>query len=99
MDLQDLFGVVVTFVAIGVLLTFGLNVQSSVRDTYKVANCGLNSTGGTGGSITYTACGAEYNASQYAMNANNNISGNLPILGTIVIASIVIGVLVKAFVL
>ena len=80
MDLKDLFGVVVTFVAIGVLLTFGLNVQSSVRNGF---------TSGT----------AEYNASTNAISANSNIASNLPILGTIVIAAIVIGVLVKAFVL
>lgn len=80
MDLKDLFGVVVTFVAIGVLLTFGLNVQTSVRSGF-------------------TASSVEYNASTNAITANANVASNLPILGTIVIAAIVIGVLVKAFVL
>lgn len=79
MDLQDLFPVAVTFVALGVLLAFGISVQTSVRNTF-------------------TANTYEYNASQNAIIANNNVSTNLPILGTIVIASIVVGVLVKAFV-
>jgi len=80
MDLKDLFPVAVTFVALGVLLTFGLQVQTDVRDDF---------TSGT----------VEYNASTNAITANSNLSSKLPILGTIIIAAIVIGVLVKAFVM
>lgn len=81
-------------------MTFGLSVQSSVQDDFTgVTACGLNSSGGTGGSLLYTGCGAAYNASQDAIDANVNLSSKLPILGTIIIAAIVIGVLVKAFVL
>lgn len=78
MDIKDLFGIAVTFVALGVLLSFGLNVQSDVR-------------------TDFTANSLEYNASTAAMTANANLSDKLPILGTIVIAAIVVGVLVKAF--
>lgn len=66
--------------ALGVLLAFGLNVQTDVRDDF------------TSGSV-------EYNASQKAIEANSNLASKLPILGTIIIAAIVVGVLVKAFVL
>jgi ABC-type spermidine/putrescine transport system permease subunit II len=80
MDLNDLFPAVVTFVAVGVLLAFGLNVQGTVSNTF-------------------TAGSYEKNASTNAIKANDNLAQNLPILGTILIASIVIGVLVKAFVM
>ena len=80
MDLNDLFPAVVTFVAIGVLLAFGLNVQSTVGNSF-------------------TAGSYEKNATTNALKANDNLASNLPILGTIVIAAVVIGVLVKAFVL
>jgi hypothetical protein len=79
MDLQDLFPIAVTFVALGVLLSFGLSVQTDVRDDFT--------------SLSY-----EYNASQNSVIANSNLSSKLPILGTIVIAAIVVGVLIKAFV-
>lgn len=78
-DLADLFPVAVTFVAIGVLLSFGLSVQKDVRDDF-------------------TANSSEYNSSQNAIEANANLSGKLPIMGTIVIAAIVVGVLIKAFI-
>ena len=79
MDLGDLFPAVVTFVAIGVLLSFGLSVQNSADDSF-------------------TANSYEANASRSAIQANNNLASNLPILGTILIAAIVVGVLVKSFV-
>ena len=80
MDLKDLFPVAVTFVALGVLLTFGLQVQSDVRSDFSAGT-------------------AEYNASSNAIEANTNLTSKLPILGTIIIAAIVIGILVKAFVM
>ena len=100
MDLKDLFPIAITFVALGVLLTFGISVQVDVRDDFVgAASCGRNSTGGTGGTILYTACDYDYNATTKAIEANNNVASKLPILGTIIIAAIVVGVLVKAFVL
>jgi ABC-type spermidine/putrescine transport system permease subunit II len=80
MDLGDLFPAVVTFVAIGVLLAFGLNVQGTIGNSF-------------------TAGSYEKNATNNALQANDNLSKNLPILGTIIVAAVVIGVLVKAFVI
>jgi hypothetical protein len=91
MDMQDLFPVAITFVALGVLLAFGLSVQTDVRSGFVTNAAGCNST-------HTTACGYEYNASRSAIEANSNLSSKLPILGTIVIAAIVVGVLIKAFV-
>lgn len=99
MDLKDLFPIAVTFVALGVLMAFGLSVQTDIQSEFTgTASCGLNSSGGTGGTILYTGCDSDYNATQDAIDANVNLSSKLPILGTIVIAAIVVGVLVKAFV-
>ena len=78
MELRDLFPAAVTFVALGVLITFGLNVQTTVRNGF-------------------TTNTFEYNASTSAIQANANLSSNLPILGTIVIAAVVVGVLVRSF--
>jgi hypothetical protein len=96
MDLQDLFPIVVTFVAVGVLLSFALNVQGTIKNSsvfgYSPTTAGCNAT-------SQTSCGYEYNATLKSIQANDNISSNLPILGTIIIAAIVVGVLVKAFVM
>jgi hypothetical protein len=101
MDLGDLFPAAITFVAVGVLLSFGLSIQTDVRDDFagKVANCQTNSSGGTGGTLSVAGCPSEYNASQAAIEANANLSSKLPILGTVLVAAIVVGVLIKAFVM
>ncbi len=80
MDLNDLFPAAITFVAVGVLLSFGLSIQTDVRDDF-------------------TASSYEYNASNNAVLANSNLASKLPILGTVLIAAIVVGVLIKAFVM
>jgi hypothetical protein len=48
---------------------------------------------------SFTANSYEKNATNNALQANDNLSKNLPILGTIIVAAVVIGVLVKAFVI
>lgn len=97
MDLGDLFPAVVTFVAIGVLLAFGLNIQNTIQESSAFGYVAIGA-GGCNASSEAT-CGFGYNASQKAIEANDALSKNLPILGTIIVAAVVIGVLVKAFVL
>jgi hypothetical protein len=101
MDLNELIPIAITFVATGILVSFGLSIQSDVKDDFVVlaANCGQNSSGGSGGTISYDACGYAYNATVNAQQANSNLSAKLPILATVIIASIVVAVLIKAFVL
>jgi hypothetical protein len=97
MELGDLFPAVITFVAIGVLLAFGLSIQGTIQKTSAFGYVAI----GAGGcnSSSEANCGYEYNASRSAIQANDNMSKNLPIMGTIIVAAVVIGVLVKAFVL
>ena len=92
MDLNDLFPAAITFVAVGVLVSFGLSIQTDVREDFLTGASGCNST-------AVTKCGYEYNASQSAVQANSNLAAKLPILGTVLIAAIVVGVLIKAFVM
>lgn len=101
MDLQDLVPVAIAFVVVGIVLAFGLSIQNSMRtddaDYGVTANCNLNSTGGTGGVIRYEACGADYNATVSAQGAVANVADKLPLLGLVIAAAIIIGVLLKSF--
>ena len=67
----NLQGFVMAIVTIGVVLAIGLYVLQSMSNSIgginsagvgTVASCGLNSSGGTAGTILYTNCGAAYNA-------------------------------------
>ena len=101
MDLKDLVPVAITFVIAGIVLAFGLNIQGNLRtsdaDYGSTAACNLNTTGGTGGTILYSGCGADYNATVAAEGAVNNVATKLPLIALVIAAAIVIGVLLKSF--
>jgi len=77
------FGVLVIVVAVMALVT------SNIRDTQAGAGC--NST-------TSANCSAGYNASSDGVSGFNNISGQMGLLGTIIIFSVVIGLVIAGFV-
>jgi uncharacterized membrane protein len=78
MDLGDLVPLAVTFVVVGIVIAFGLNILSDVRSDF-------------------TASSYEANATLDAIEANANVADKLPLLGLVVAAAIIIGVLLKAF--
>jgi hypothetical protein len=97
MNLDDLVPIAITFVVVGIVLSFGLSILGDTRDEFGgFANCGQNSSGGTTGKV-YTACGADYNATRDSMEANTSVASKLPLLGLVIAAAIIIGVLLSAF--
>ena len=98
MNLNVIGGVALTLVVAGILIAFGLQILGDLRDSDSdvgvTASCGLNSSGGSSGTIAYTACGADYNATVDAVEAVGKLGTKIPLIATIVIAVIVIGLLV-----
>jgi len=97
MDINSILPIALTFVVTGIAVAYGLQVLGDVQDDTmeSVANCGLNSTGGTGGTISYTNCGNDYNATVDSIDAVSKFPEKLGLLATIVIASIVLFILVR----
>jgi hypothetical protein len=63
MEVGDLLPLGVTLVVVTVALAFGMQVVGDIRnDMDGGAACGVNSSGGSGGTILYTGCPADYNA-------------------------------------
>lgn len=95
--LSDMLGVGLTLVVLGIGVSYGLEVMGDVRDdtcTHGVdATTGqcTNSTGGTGGEEET----ASWNATDDAMTGVSKLPSKLPLIATVVIAAIVIGVLVR----
>lgn len=91
------FVLLVAVIALVAVLVFQVNDDTRtelVADNLK-ASCGLNSTGGTSGTILYTACGVGYNATIDADTAIAKIPKNLKILATAVVFSVIIFVIVR----
>lgn len=75
-ELQDLLGIGMTLVVLGIGIAFGLNVISDVQGDFTVDSI-------------------EYNATADAMEGVAKIPSKLPLIATVVIAAIVIGILLR----
>ena len=95
-EIKDMLPIGLTFVVLGIGLTYGLGVMSDVQDDQATlgVNCGQNATGGSVG-ISYSNCGAAYNASGDAVDGVAKIPEKMPLIATVVVAAIIIGILVR----
>lgn len=85
---------VLLLVVVAFVLSSGSSLLGTQQSTITpVANCGLNSTGGTGGSIGYTACGYAYNASQNGLVGLNTMAAQQPSIGSIVVLAAIVVIL------
>jgi hypothetical protein len=75
-ELADLLGIGMTFVVLGIGLSYGLSVMVDVRDDFTINS-------------------HEYNASQDTITAIKKIPTKLGLIVTIVLASVIIGILVR----
>lgn len=100
-SLRELMNIAIIVVVIALTAAFGIQVLDDTanddEDIGSVASCGLNSTGGSGGTILYTNCGADYNATQDGILGVAKIPAKLPIIVTVVVAVIIIGLLFSFF--
>jgi len=100
MEVSQLYQFVLTLVLVGLIVGVGLVVLGQFRTTLAsgVANCTINATGGTGGTILYTGCGADYNATQSTITAIGTIPSTwLGLIVTIVVVAIILTIVIKSF--
>ena len=100
-DIGDMWPIALAFIVTGIGIAYGLSVLGDIKTTMLsdnlAVNCGLNSTGGTGGTIAYSACPAEYNATGSAIEGVAKFPAKFGIIATIVVAAIIIGIIVRYF--
>lgn len=108
MDFGDLVGVGVAFVVVGVVLAIGLSVLGDVKFDLGADSCGARTDGYTtynetnelctnGTGFTTVPSDTYYNATQSAVNGTGELASKLPLLGLVIAAAIIIGVLLKSF--
>jgi hypothetical protein len=103
--LEDLLGIGFTIIVLGIGLAYGLNVMGDVRDDIATCPSGYNydntadrclnsSYTGTNWGNWTDPVGADFNASKDAITAAAKIPAKLGLIVTVVIASVIIGILV-----
>lgn len=91
------FILIVAVISIVSVLVFEVNddAREDIVASHKGPSCGLNATGGTGGTILYTNCSIAYNATIKSDQAVAKVPDRLPLLGTAVIFGVVIYVIMR----
>jgi len=87
-ELGQLLGIGLTILVLGISLAYGLQVMGDVQDDMVTGASGCNAT------VT-TSCGAEYNATADAITGVGKIPSKLPLIVTVVIAAVIIGIIVR----
>ena len=97
-EIQDMLPIAITLAVVGIGAAFGLGVIVDVKDDFCThgasasGNQCLNSTGGTEGTHTETL---EFNASLNAATGVSKLPAKVPLIATVIVAAIVIGILVR----
>ena len=96
-DIGDMLPIGLTLIVLGIGLSYGLNVMEDIQGDYVDGStaCGVNSTGGTGGTILYSGCGAGYNATTDAIAGVAKLPEKMGLIATVIVAAIIIGILVR----
>ena len=93
-----LAGLAVTLVVVGLVAVIGIELmddtQTDIAEDNLAVDCGLNSTGVTGGTVLYTNCGAAYNGSGDAIEGIAKIPEKLPLIVTAVVGAILISIII-----
>ena len=96
-DINDMAKIGLVLVITGIVIALGLQIMGDVQTDMVTgdANCGANSTGGSGGTIGYSACPAEFNATGDAIEGVAKLPAKMPIIATVVVAAIIIGIIIR----
>lgn len=92
MNLSALSGVAITLVVAGIVIALGLSVMGETKEQFYDDNYGVGCN-----ASSHDLCGAEYNATQDAVEGVAKLSSKLPLIGLVFAAVIVIGLIVGAF--
>lgn len=96
-----LLSLAIVMALFGLILTITSDVQEDIRDDQvdNSANCGRNSTGGTGGTISYSACGGAYEIGNESLNAQLELAQKQNTLVTAGIGIFILSLLIGGFAL
>lgn len=93
-EIQDILPIGITFVVLGIGLAYGLNVMGDVRTDSIKADTNYGAAGCTG-TDSWNCSDAQVNATDDAIGGVAKIPEKIPLIATVVIAAIIIGILVR----
>jgi len=87
-DIKDILPIVLIIVVAGIGAAFGLQVMTDVQTDMLTGEAGCNATSSAN-------CGNDYNGTGDAVEGVTNITSKFGIIGSVVAAAIILGILVR----
>jgi len=103
-DIKEILPIALVLVVAGIGIAYGINVESDIRNDFATTDCaalGNNYSYSEAANIcvngsTTTSPGTfHYNATMDSMEGVSTLAEKMPLIATIVVAAIVIGILVR----
>lgn len=92
-EIRDLLPIGFTFIAAGIGVAYGLDVLGDIKTDFWTANTQTSTCNVTGNVLT--GCDADTNATVDAIDGVAKIPEKLPLIATVVVAAVIIGILVR----
>jgi len=89
-DIGQIVPIVVVLAVAGLVIAFTSQIQGDVQSDMVTGEAGCNST-------TVAGCGFDYNATVKSLEANTKFADKLPLIATVIVAVILIGIIIKYF--
>lgn len=108
LDFQDLLPIGVTLLVVGLVLAFGLQILGETKTELGESGCAARTDGNTTYNSTTELCnngtadstfgpGAAFNGSDDALTGVAKFPAKIPLIATVVVAVVIIGVLIRYF--
>jgi len=94
-DIQDLLPIGLTFVVAGIGLVYGLNVMGDIKSDFIADNPNAGATGCSGSDGVNCTDATHINASTDAIKGVAKLPEKLPLIATVIVAAVIIGILVR----
>lgn len=91
-----LVGVAVAFVVVALVLAFGAMILADTRTDMMPANASYTATCNETSGI-YTGCDHAVLTAGYGLESTSKLSDKLPLIATVIVAVIIIGLLIAGF--
>jgi hypothetical protein len=91
-EIQDLLPIGLTLIIAGIGIAYGISVVGDMRDDMVEDATTVTCNASSG---IYTGCSADINASMHSVTAIAKIPEKMPLIVTVIVAAIIIGILVR----
>ena len=94
-QIQQMVPFALAFIVVVIVVALGGSILGTFQNTQitSTAGCGLNSTGGTGGTLLYNGCQSAYNITSKGLEGIKTFGDYMPVMAIVLVITVIVGIL------